>query len=91
MRSLWARLLLTAITWWLALAVGALVAPWSAAMLVVAALPSVNGQARLLPSEAGHRNTSEAEIVKGLSEGTEVILYPANDMKDGARVVPRRN
>ena len=37
----------------------------------------------------GHRNASEAEIIKGLTEGAEVILHPANDLKDDARVIPR--
>ena len=50
-----------------------------------------NGRARVLTVEVGHRNASEAEIVKGLSEGAEVILHPANDLKDGARVVLRSN
>lgn len=50
-----------------------------------------NGRTRLLPVEVGHRNASEVEIVKGLSEGAEVILHPANDLKDGARVILRRN
>ena len=48
-----------------------------------------NGRARLVPVEVGHRTASEAEIVKGLTEGTDVILHPANELKDGARVRPR--
>jgi HlyD family secretion protein len=50
-----------------------------------------NGRARLLAVEVGHRNASEAEITKDLTEGAEVILHPANDLKDDARVIPRRN
>ena len=50
-----------------------------------------DGRARLRPVEAGHRNASEAEILKGLHEGAEVVLHPANDLKDGARVTVRRN
>jgi HlyD family secretion protein len=49
-----------------------------------------SGRARLLPVEVGYRNASEAEIVKGLNEGAEVILHPANDLKDGDRVILRR-
>ena len=49
------------------------------------------GRVRLRPVEAGHRNASEAEILKGLHEGAEVVLHPANDLKDGARVTVRRN
>ncbi len=45
-----------------------------------------NGRTRRIPVEVGHRNALEAEIVKGLNEGAEVILHPANDLKDGARV-----
>ncbi len=48
-----------------------------------------NGRTRLTPVEVGHRNASEAEIVKGLTEGAEVVLHPANDLKDGARVILR--
>jgi HlyD family secretion protein len=50
-----------------------------------------NGRVRLLAVEVGHRNASEAEITKNLTEGAEVILHPANDLKDDARVIPRRN
>jgi HlyD family secretion protein len=49
-----------------------------------------NGRTRLLPVEVGHRNALEAEIVKGLNEGAEVVLHPANGLKDGARVIRRR-
>jgi HlyD family secretion protein len=50
-----------------------------------------SGRARVLTVEVGHRNASEAEIVKGLSEGAEVILHPANDLKGGGRVILRGN
>ena len=50
-----------------------------------------NGRARRFPVEVGHRNASEAEIVTGLTEGAEVVLHPANDLKDDARVIPRLN
>jgi HlyD family secretion protein len=49
-----------------------------------------SGRARLLPVEVGHRNASEAEILNGLREGAQVILHPANDLKEGARVIVRR-
>ena len=48
-----------------------------------------NGRTRLLSVEVGHRNASEVEVVKGLNEGAEVILHPANDLKDGTRVMLR--
>jgi len=50
-----------------------------------------DGRARLRPVEVGHRNSSEVEILKGLHEGAEVILHPANDLKNDARVTVRRN
>lgn len=46
-----------------------------------------NGRSRLLPLEVGHRSSSEVEITKGLDEDAKVILHPANDLKDGARVI----
>ena len=48
-----------------------------------------NGRTRLFPVEVGQRNASEAEIAKGLAEGAQVILHPANDLKNGARVALR--
>jgi hypothetical protein len=33
------------------------------------------------------RNASESEITKGLTEGAEVILHPANDLKVDVRVL----
>jgi HlyD family secretion protein len=39
--------------------------------------------------EVGLRGAREAEIVAGLSEKEEVVLYPGNDLADGARVRPR--
>jgi HlyD family secretion protein len=50
-----------------------------------------NGRTRLLTVEVGHRSSSEVEITKGLDEGANVILHPANDLKDGARVILRGN
>jgi HlyD family secretion protein len=37
----------------------------------------------------GHRNAEEAEILGGLEPGTEVILHPSNQVKDGAPVKRR--
>jgi HlyD family secretion protein len=48
-----------------------------------------NDQTRLLPVAAGHRSTSEVEVINGLNEGARVILHPANDLKNGARVMTR--
>ncbi len=50
-----------------------------------------NGRTSVAAVEVGHRNASEAEILKGLVENGQVILHPANDLKSGARVMIRRN
>jgi HlyD family secretion protein len=48
-----------------------------------------NGHAHMTSVDVGHRNASEAEIIKGLDAGARVILHPANDLKDGTRVALR--
>lgn len=45
-----------------------------------------NAHSRVAHVEIGHRNASEAEVIRGLNEGEQVILHPANDLKNGARV-----
>ena len=40
--------------------------------------------------ELGLRGARNAEIVAGLSEKEEVVLYPGNELSDGARVVSRK-
>jgi HlyD family secretion protein len=49
-----------------------------------------DGRARERPVEVGLRGSREAEIVAGLSQGEEVVLYPGNDLADGSRVSARR-
>ncbi|MFN8651381.1 MAG: HlyD family efflux transporter periplasmic adaptor subunit [Gemmatimonadales bacterium] len=44
------------------------------------------GRARLTPVEVGHRGVSEAEVLKGLSEGDQVILHPSDKVAEGVRV-----
>jgi HlyD family secretion protein len=39
--------------------------------------------------ELGLRGARDAEIIAGLSDKEEVVLYPGNDLADGARVHPR--
>lgn len=39
-----------------------------------------NGRARTRDVELGHHNAQQAEILKGLPEGTEVILHPGNQL-----------
>jgi HlyD family secretion protein len=46
-----------------------------------------HGRARAVSAEIGQRNTSFAEVSKGLAEGTMVILHPSDRVVDGVRVV----
>jgi HlyD family secretion protein len=43
-------------------------------------------RARLRSIKIGHNNGREAEIIDGLKEGDEVIVYPGDKVTDGARV-----
>jgi len=45
------------------------------------------GRAMLAPVEIGQRNTTHAEVLRGLSEGTMVALHPSDRIEDGTRVV----
>ncbi len=47
------------------------------------------GRAREREVEVGHRNEFEAEILKGIQAGDEVLLHPTNQIKDGVRVQAR--
>lgn len=38
----------------------------------------------------GHRSAEAAEVVEGLSEGDEVILFPSDQIEEGVSVEPRR-
>ena len=44
------------------------------------------GRARRKAVEIGHRNQTEVEILRGLTEGEDVILHPSNQLKDGVRI-----
>jgi HlyD family secretion protein len=46
------------------------------------------GKAVLVPVEAGRSSGSEVQVLKGLNEGDEVILYPGDRVTDGQRVNP---
>jgi HlyD family secretion protein len=39
--------------------------------------------------EIGHRTGLAAEVVSGLDEGDEVIIYPSAEIEDGLRVTDR--
>ncbi|MBA3849571.1 MAG: hypothetical protein C0502_06190 [Opitutus sp.] len=47
-----------------------------------------DGRARLTPVQAGRSSGPETQILSGLKEGDEVILYPGDRVKDGQRVTP---
>ncbi len=49
----------------------------------------VNGRARLTIVDIGQNNGVEAEILSGLNEGDEIVLYPGNQVSDGGRVKQR--
>jgi len=49
-----------------------------------------DGRAHVVPVKVGHRNNQKAEIVDGLSEGSQVVVHPSDRVKDGARVAERQ-
>jgi HlyD family secretion protein len=49
------------------------------------------GRARAVTVEIGQRNTGFAEVLKGLPEGTMVVLHPSDRVVDGVRVVRARS
>ena len=46
-------------------------------------------RAHLVPVEVGRRNADRVQIIRGLSEGAEVVLYPSEHLDEGKRVVRR--
>jgi HlyD family secretion protein len=46
------------------------------------------GQARLRTVKVGRSNGVETEIVDGLAEGSQVVVYPGDKVVDGSRVAP---
>lgn len=47
------------------------------------------GRARRQVVEIGHQSHDEAEILRGLSAGQQVILHPSDKLADGTRIVAR--
>jgi HlyD family secretion protein len=47
------------------------------------------GRARLRSVRIGRRNGTDAEVLEGLREGERVVLYPTDNVEDGARVAER--
>lgn len=71
----------------------ALVAPSSALFRLNggwAVFKVVNGRATESTVEIGRNNGTQAEILSGLNDSDTVILYPGNQIVDGARVEKRR-
>jgi HlyD family secretion protein len=49
----------------------------------------VDGRAVATPVDIDHRNTRNAEVLSGLSEGDAVILHPSDQISDEKTVVAR--
>ena len=47
-----------------------------------------NGRARLRRVQLGHLADDAAEVRRGLREGSQVVLYPGDTLRDGKRVAP---
>ena len=50
---------------------------------------AVDGKAALVPVQTGLFSQSFVELLKGPGQGTRVILYPSDRVKDGTPVAPR--
>ncbi len=48
-----------------------------------------HGKAQLRPIEVGHRGRLDVEVTGGLAEGSPVILYPTDRIRDGVEVRSR--
>jgi HlyD family secretion protein len=48
-----------------------------------------NERAELRPVEVGQRNGPEVQVLKGLSEGEQVLVHPSDQVRAGVRVAPR--
>jgi HlyD family secretion protein len=49
-----------------------------------------HGIARSAIVEVGHHNGEVAEILSGLAEGEEIIIYPPDSVRENKRIQPRR-
>ena len=54
-----------------------------------AVLRARDGRAEQVPVDLGPGNGSAAQVLSGLDAGDRVVLYPAADLADGARIAPR--
>ncbi len=53
-----------------------------------AAFVVADGRARLTIVKAGRSSGTETQVLEGLKEGEEVIVYPGSRVRDGQRVKP---
>ncbi len=53
-----------------------------------AAFVVADGHARLRIVKAGRSSGTETQVLEGLKQGEEVILYPGSRVRDGQRVIP---
>jgi HlyD family secretion protein len=53
-----------------------------------AAFVVADGRARLRTVKAGRSSGTETQVLEGLQQGEEVILYPGSRVRDGQRVTP---
>ena len=53
-----------------------------------AAFVIADGRARLKIVKAGRSSGTETQVIEGLKQGEEVILYPGSRVRDGQRVTP---
>jgi HlyD family secretion protein len=53
-----------------------------------AAFVVANGRARLRMIKAGRSSGTETQVLAGLKQGEEIILYPGSRVRDGLRVTP---
>lgn len=49
-----------------------------------------DGKAKTITLEAGHTDGRMTEVLKGIDEGTQVLLHPPDTVKDGVMVVERK-
>jgi HlyD family secretion protein len=49
-----------------------------------------NGRSRTTVVKVGHRNNRIAEVLTGISAGTQVVLHPSDRVSDGTRVAQRQ-
>ena len=49
-----------------------------------------DGRAALRKVEVGHTTSSDAEIISGLTEGEQVVVYPGENIREGVPIAARK-